>query len=109
MAALLIPALFFGLMHMTNAVNGEKAPALIQTGYSIVVGLVFGAIYIRTGDLFSVMLAHAAIDITNYVFAGASHTPMPVIIAFFVMLTGEAVYAFMLVSKKKSAVASASD
>lgn len=82
MAALLIPALFFGLIHMTNAVNGDIPQALVQTGYSIVVGLVFGAIYIRSGDLISVMIAHAAIDITNRVFVASSHTPVPVIIAF---------------------------
>ncbi len=109
MAALLIPALIFGLIHITNAVNGSIIQALVQAGYAVVVGLVFGAVYIRTGDLFSVMLAHAAIDITNHVFAGASSTPVPAVIAFVVLLAVEAAYAFMLVSKKKSAVASASD
>ena len=98
---LLIPALFFGLIHMTNAVNGDIPQALVQTGYSIVVGLVFGAIYIRSGDLISVMIAHAAIDITNRVFVASSHTPVPVIIAFLVMLAVEAAYAFVLVSRKK--------
>ena len=70
----------------------------MQTGYAVVVGLVFGAIYIRTGDLFSVMLAHAAIDITNRMFMGASVTPVPVMIAFIVMLVIMALYAFKLVS-----------
>ena len=103
MAALLISALFFGLIHMTNAVNGNIPQALVQTGYSIVVGLVFGAIYIRTGDLLSVMIAHAAIDITNQIFAAASNTPVPLIIAFIVVLAAEAAYAFVLVSKGKPA------
>lgn len=103
MEALLIPALIFGLIHLTNAVNGNIAQALVQTGYAVVVGLVFGAIYIRTGDLFSVMIAHAAMDITNHVFGSASTTPTPVIIAFLVLLAVEAVYAFMLVTKGKTA------
>ena len=103
MAALLISALFFGIIHMTNAVNGNIPQALVQTGYSIVVGLVFGAIYIRTGDLLSVMIAHAAIDITNQIFAAASNTPVPLIIAFIVVLAAEAAYAFVLVSKGKPA------
>ncbi len=97
MAALIIPALLFGVIHLTNAVNGDILQALVQTGYAVVVGMVFGAIYIRTGDLFSVMLAHAAIDITNRVFMGASNTPVPVIIAFIVMLAIMALYAFKLV------------
>ena len=102
MAALLIPALIFGLIHLTNAVNGDIAQALVQTGYAVVVGLVFGAIYIRTGDLFSVILAHAAVDITNRVFGSADVTPTPVIIAFVVMLVIMAVYAFWLVAKGKA-------
>lgn len=103
MAALLIPALIFGLIHLTNAVNGNIAQALVQTGYSVVVGLVFGAIYIRTGDLFSVMIAHAAIDITNHVFGAASTTPTTLIIAFLALLAVEAVYAFVLVLRGKAA------
>lgn len=102
MAALLIPALIFGLIHLTNAVNGDVAQALVQTGYSVVVGLVFGAIYIRTGDLLSVMIAHAALDITYRVFGSSGNTPIPALIAFLVLLAAEAVYAFVLVSGKKS-------
>lgn len=103
MAALLIPALLFGLIHLTNAVNGNIAQALVQTGYAVVVGLVFGAIYIKTGDLLSVMIAHAAIDITNRVFASTSDVSTSMIIAFVVLLALEAVYAFWLVSKGKKA------
>ena len=99
MAALLIPALIFGLIHLTNAVNGQIAQALLQTGYAIVVGLVFGAIYIRTGDLLSVIIAHAAVDITNRVFASADVTPVPLVIAFVVLLVIMAAYAFWLVAK----------
>lgn len=101
-AALLISALFFGLIHLTNAVNGNIPQTLVQTGYSVVVGLVLGAVYIRTGDLFSVIIAHAAIDITNHVFVAASGLSAPVLIAFLVMLVVEAVYAFVLVSRGKT-------
>lgn len=100
-AALLIPAVFFGLIHLTNAVSGDVLQTLVQTGYAVVVGLVFGAIFIRTGDLCSVILAHAAIDITNRMFMGGSTTPFPVIIAFVVFLAAEAAYACWLVSRGK--------
>ena len=102
MAALLIPALIFGLIHLTNAVNGDIPQALVQTGYAVVVGLVFGAIYIKTGDLFSVILAHAAVDITNRVFGSGDVTPTPVVIAFVVLLAVMASYAFWLVGRKSS-------
>ena len=101
MAALIIPALIFGVIHLTNAVNGEVVQALVQTGYAVVVGLVLGAIYIKTGDIFSCMMAHAAIDITNRVFAGGEVTPTPAVVAFIVMLVIMTVYAFWLVGGKK--------
>lgn len=47
------------------------------------------------------MIAHAAIDITNQIFASASNTPVPLIIAFVVVLAAEAAYAFVLVSRNK--------
>lgn len=99
MAALLIPAVIFGLVHLTNAVNGDIVQALVQTGYAVVVGLVFGAIYIRTGDLFSVILAHAVTDITNRVFTSTTVDSIPVIAVFIVLLALEAVYAIWLVSR----------
>ena len=107
MAALLIPALIFGVIHLTNAVNGDILQALIQTGYAVVVGLVFGAIYIRTGDLFSLIVAHAAIDVTNRIFGGGGTSPVPLIIAFIVMLVILAAYAFWLVGKKGTSAESA--
>ena len=48
------------------------------------------------------MIAHTAIDITNRVFVAATGSSTPVLIAFFVMLAVEAVYAFVLVSKKNT-------
>ena len=48
------------------------------------------------------MTAHAAIDITNHVFGASGSTPVPVLIAFLAVLTVEAVYAFVLVSGKKT-------
>ena len=102
--ALLIPALFFGIIHLTNiAGGGSIVQILVQTGYAVVVGLVFGAIFITTGDLFSCILAHAAIDITNHMFGASSTTPVPVVIAFVVMLVLEAAYAVILVSRRKTA------
>lgn len=98
MAALIIPAVIFGLIHLTNAVNGEIVQALVQTGYAVVVGLVFGAIYIRTGDLFSVILAHAVTDISNRVFTSNTVDSIPLIAVFIVLLALEAIYAFRLVS-----------
>ena len=83
-----------------------KSPIIFEIVLIIaafVLALGFGAIYIRTGNLFSVMIAHAAIDITNHVFGAASTTPTTLIIAFLALLAVEAVYAFVLVLRGKAA------
>lgn len=99
--ALILSAAVFALVHLTNAVGGAPLQTLVQAGYAFVVGLVLGAVYIVSGDLFSVILAHAAVDISNHIFPGGSVTPMPVIIAFLVLLAAEAAYAVFLVREKK--------
>ncbi|MBQ6389755.1 MAG: CPBP family intramembrane metalloprotease [Mogibacterium sp.] len=98
-AVLIIPAVLFGIVHLTNAVNGQVLQALVQTGYSIVVGLVFGAIYIKTEDLLSVIIAHAVIDITNRVFLANTNSSTTVLIIFIALLAVEAIYAFWLVAR----------
>ena len=100
LVTLIISAVIFGLMHLTNAVNGDLVQALVQTGYAVVVGLVFGAIYIRSGDLFSIIIVHALIDITNRVFMGSTDTPAIAFVIFIALLAVEAIYAFILILRK---------
>ena len=84
----------------------KKSPVIFEVlliFVAFVLALIFGAIYIRTGDLCSVILSHAAIDITNRMFMDSSTTPVPVIAAFIVLLAAEAAYAFWLVARGKKA------
>lgn len=94
---LILSAAVFALVHLTNAVGGAPLQSLVQAGYAFVVGLVFGAVYIVSGDLFAVILAHLAVDLSNHIFPGGSVTPVPVIIAFLVLLSAQAAYAFFLI------------
>ena len=94
---LILSAAVFALVHLTNAVGGAPLQSLVQAGYAFVVGLVFGAVYIVSGDLFAVILAHLAVDLSNHIFPGGSVTPVPVIIAFLVLLAAQAAYAFFLI------------
>jgi len=94
---LILSAAVFALVHLTNAVGGAPLQSLVQAGYAFVVGLVFGAVYIVSGDLFAVILAHLAVDFSNHIFPGGSVTPVPVIIAFLVLLSAQAAYAFFLI------------
>lgn len=94
---LILSAAVFALVHLTNAVGGAPLQSLVQAGYAFVVGLAFGAVYIVSGDLFAVILAHLAVDLSNHIFPGGSVTPVPVIIAFLVLLSAQAAYAFFLI------------
>ena len=93
---LILSAAVFALVHLTNVVGGAPLQTLVQAGYAFVVGLVLGAVYIVSGDLAAVILAHAAVDLSNHIFPGGTVTPIPVIIAFLVLLLAEAAYAVWL-------------
>lgn len=94
--ALILSAAVFALVHLTNAAGGAPLQTLVQAGYAFVVGLVLGAVYIVSRDLAAVILAHAAVDISNHIFPGGSFTPVPVIAAFLALLAAEAAYAIFL-------------
>ena len=99
LAILLISALFFGLVHVTNTSLGA-VNVLIQVSYAIVIGLVFGAIYIKTEDLVSIIIAHAAIDICHQIFpAGGLVLPVVELTGFLILLAVETWYAFWLMSR----------
>jgi membrane protease YdiL (CAAX protease family) len=56
-ATVVISAVVFGLGHW----QGQKLPGVQQ---AVVVGLVFGTIFARTRNLWMLMIAHAAFDLT---------------------------------------------
>lgn len=101
LSTLLVTALFFGVIHLTNAVGGNVLQTLVQTLYATVVGLVFGAVYLKSGDLVSVILVHAATDITSRVFTAGRISSTGEIILFAALLAAEAAYALWLILGRK--------
>ena len=100
-AAVMISALGFGVIHLTNAVGDVgMLQVLVQVSYAVVVGMVFGAIFIRTGNIISIIVVHAAIDISCHVFNSAPCTTALTLAAFVAVLAVEAVYALMLTFRK---------
>ena len=95
--ALILSAVVFGLVHLTNIAGMTLINALIQTGYATVIGLVLGAVYLRSQDAFSVILLHFLIDFSNRFFTGGREAVAWMIAAFAVLLVMEARYAFLLV------------
>lgn len=98
-AIVLISAIVFSLVHLTNMGGMDMASLLLQLIMALVVGIVFGAIYLYTEDLVSVIVAHFAIDVLGGIFCGGKTTPY----YFFVILAAlwifETVYGFLLVRK----------
>ncbi len=102
MATLIISAVIFAAVHLTNIVGMKPADVLVQVAYSLVVGLIFGAVYIRSGDIISVIIAHALTDISSQVFAASpSQTSIPMLAVFIVVLVITGVYALWLTVRRQ--------
>lgn len=58
----------FGLLHATNViVAGDPLAALVQVIYTAGLGVLYGAIYLRTRSIWGVMLLHTLTDITAFI------------------------------------------
>ncbi len=105
--AVLISALVFALVHLTNAVGGGLATVLVQTVYAFAIGMVLGAAYRKTKDLISAILLHGLIDTSSYIFANRPETaPTGFLIFFIAVLAVLLVYAaFLLMRARRAAPA----
>ncbi len=91
--SLIVSALLFALVHLTNIVGMSLANVLVQVAYSLVIGLFLGAVYLASDDIAAVILAHASTDISNQIFATS------MVVVFLIVLAVLAVYALMLARK----------
>ncbi|MDO4531691.1 MAG: CPBP family intramembrane metalloprotease, partial [Bacillota bacterium] len=66
--AILISSASFGVIHLTNLPVLGLETTLIQISYAFVIGLVFGAGYLRTESLPLLLSAHWGIDFTSQIF-----------------------------------------
>ena len=97
METLILTALLFGVLHLTNIVGMSTINAVVQAGYAFVIGLVFGAIYIVSHDIVTVIVLHALIDITNSMFVSGGSATTVLLCAFGVLMAVMAAYAIYLV------------
>ena len=98
-AIVIISATLFSLIHLTNLVGMEPVSVILQVMMSFVVGVVLGAVYLRTGDILSVIFAHFAIDFLGSVFGGGETTPAYFLIIMIGLLLFELIYGLMLAKK----------
>ena len=57
---ILISSLIFGLFHLVNLLEGASfGPTMLQVGYSFLMGMLWSVTYLKTGNLWLVMVLHA--------------------------------------------------
>ena len=102
MMSLLASSIAFGLIHLVNLFS-TVGPTLIQVGYATGLGIFFGAVYLRSRNLWGPVVVHALIDISAKIFvtedpvAGIASLAVPpeqmlVGIAVFIVFTAIGLY-----------------
>ena len=96
----------FGLLHATNViVTGDPLAALVQVIYTAGLGVLYGAIYLRTRSIWGVMLLHTLTDITAFiaVFDGSA-TGMDILFCVFGTLLFVALALYLIRPAKRQEI-----
>ncbi len=68
-----LSSIVFGLIHIFNILaGGDPMSVVIQSVYAIGVGMVFCAVYLRTGNLWPTILGHMTVDLFELIRADLS-------------------------------------
>ena len=63
-----LSSVFFGLVHITNAfVGADPIMSVIQALYAVGIGLLLGAVFLRTGLLWPIILGHMSLDFMEFI------------------------------------------
>ena len=69
--AVVISGILFGAVHLTNVFQGvTPGSAAVQAINASLLGVIFGAIYVRSGNIWLVILYHAAVDFAGLMGSG---------------------------------------
>ena len=63
--SVVLSSVIFGLIHFVNLNRAAFLPTLVQVIYAMFLGAAFGAVFIRTHNLWGGIIAHALIDFSN--------------------------------------------
>lgn len=67
---IIITSIFFGLLHCMNLIAGaDPVATLWQVLYATGIGVLLSVIYVRTGNLWSVILLHTLVDTASFLWA----------------------------------------
>lgn len=63
-----LSSLVFGLIHVTNILaGGDPFACVIQAAYAVGIGMILGAVYLRTGNLLPCILGHMSLDFMEFI------------------------------------------
>lgn len=74
MKSLLASGVVFGVIHLINLVGAGVWETLLQVCYASAVGILLGAIYLRTKNIIALIAAHSFIDFTAELFVETAET-----------------------------------
>ena len=101
---LLFTSISFGLIHITNAIRvGHIGVYAMQACMASMLGIFFGAVYIRTGNIIPCIIAHGVHDFLVSAFEVNRHAELtaPVMVISFICEALLAAYGLYLVRKAK--------
>lgn len=61
--AALASGVIFGVMHLTNAFSGDLSGTLVQVALCVTGGVLYGAVYFRSGNIWAIALIHGLNDV----------------------------------------------
>lgn len=77
--AALASGVIFGAMHLTNAIAGDLPGTMIQASLCVTAGVLYAAVYFRSGNLWSIVLIHGLNDVAagtvEWLFNGGAYLP----------------------------------
>lgn len=80
------------------------ANVALQAAYSLVVGLVFGAVYLKNGSAAQIVLAHFLTDFTNRIYVERATSATAVhLLLFGLLLAAETICAVRLIGASDNA------
>ena len=63
---LIISSLIFGLAHLVNLIHAPLFDTIVQVIYSITAGILFGAVFIKSKNLLSLIILHGVFNLFTY-------------------------------------------
>ena len=105
MATMWVSALGFGAMHLFNLTmpDENRTMIFIQVFYAAAIGVFFGAVYLRTRNLWGTILLHGLNDVESFYFLDASQAQEPTVrVVVMITIASAAMIALGMYMVRKS-------